>query len=167
MKVLSEWLSQWILSNCLKEFVTGTCWRSTYKMSTKNLFFSSVVRDFQVYKRNLKPEEGELLKCSHEEDNLYDIFSIKVYKSGTDEIAGHLPMPINRITKFMMAGGISVTLKIIGKYHRRSHLVHGELEGPCEMMVIMSRSLVNHLLLTRYEKLVNELYIELKNKEIV
>ena len=115
----------------------------------------------------MKPEEGELLKCSHEEDNLYDIFSIKVYKSGTDEIAGHLPMPINRITKFMMAGGISVTLKIIGKYHRRSHLVHGELEGSCEMTVIMSRSLVNHLLLTRYEKLVNELYIELKNKEIV
>ena len=117
MKVLSEWLSQWILSNCLKEFVTGTCWTSTYKMSTKNLFFSSVVRDFQVYKRNLKPEEGELLKCSHEEYNLYDIFSIKVYKSGTDEIAGHLPMPISRITKSIMAGGISVTLKIIGKYH--------------------------------------------------
>ena len=108
-----------------------------------------------------------MLKCSHEEDNLYDIFSIKVYKSGTDEIAGHLPMPISRITKSIMAGGISVTLKIIGKYHWRSHLVQGELEGPCEMTVIMSRSFVNHQLLTRYEKLVNELYIELKNEEIV
>ena len=105
-----------------------------------------------------------MLKCSHKEDNLYDIFSIKVCRSGTDEIAGHLPMPISRITKFMMAGGVSVTLKIIGKYHRRSHLVQGKLEGPCEMTVIMSRSFVNHLLLTRYEKLVNELSIELKNK---
>ena len=84
MKVLSEWLSQWILSKCLKEFLTGTCRTSTFKMSTKNFFFSSVVRGFHVYKRHLKPEEGELLKCSHEEDNLYDIFSIKVCKSGTD-----------------------------------------------------------------------------------
>ena len=66
-----------------------------------------------------------------------------------------------------MAGGVSVTLKIIGKYHRRSHLGQGELEGPYEMTVIMSRGFVNHLLLTRYEKLVNELYIELKNEEIV
>ena len=31
----------------------------------------------------------------------------------------------------------------------------------------MSRSVVNHLLLTRYEKLLNGLYIEPKNKEIV
>ena len=30
----------------------------------------------------------------------------------------------------------------------------------------MSRSVVNHLLLTRYEKLTNELYIEPKNEEI-
>ena len=67
-------------------------------MLTKNLFFSFAVRGFHVYKRNLKPEEGELLKRSHEKDNLYDIFSIKVCKSGTDELAGHLPMQISRIT---------------------------------------------------------------------
>ena len=67
-------------------------------MSTKNLFFSSAVRGFHVYKRNLKPEEGDLLKRSHEKDNLYDIFSIKVCKSGTDELTSHLPMQISRIT---------------------------------------------------------------------
>ena len=126
-----------------------------------------MVRGFHVYKRNLKREEGELLKCSHEEGNLYDIFSMKVCKSGTDEIADHLPVQVNRITKFIMAGGVSVTLKIIGKYHRRSHLVQGGFEGPCEMTVMMSRSVVNHLLLTQYEKVLNELYVEPKNKEIV
>ena len=69
-------------------------------MLTKNLFFSFAVRGFHVYiyKRNLKPEEGELLKRSHEKDILYDIFSIKVCKSGTDELAGHLPMQISRVT---------------------------------------------------------------------
>ena len=42
---------------------------------------------------------------------------MKVCKSGTDEIAGHLPMQISRITKFIMAGGVSVTLTISGKYN--------------------------------------------------
>ena len=32
---------------------------------------------------------------------------------------------------------------------------------------MMSRSVVNHLLLTRYEKVLNELYIKPKNEEIV
>ena len=91
-------VSQWILSNCLKELVIGTRRTSTFKMSTKNLFFSSAVRGFHVYKKNLKPEEGELLKRSREKDNLYDIFSIKVCESGTDKLAGHLPMQISRIT---------------------------------------------------------------------
>ena len=124
-------------------------------------------RGFHVNKRNVKPEEGELLKCSHEEDNLFDIFSMKLCKSGTDAIADHLPMRISRITKFIMARGVSVTLKIIGKYHRRSHLVQGELEDPCQMTVMISRSVVNHLLLTLFEKVLNELYIEPKNEEIV
>ena len=127
-------------------------------MSAKNLFFSSAIRGFHVDKRNLKLEEGELLKCSHKEDNLYDIFSMKVCKSGTDEIAGHLPMQISKKTKLIKAGGVSVTLKII--------LVLGGFEGPCEMMVMMSRSVVNHLLLTQYEKVLNELYIEPKNELI-
>ena len=41
------------------------------------------------------------------------------------------------------------------------------LEVPCEVTVTMSGSVVNHLLFTRYEKLLNELYIEPKNEEIV
>ena len=76
-------------------------------------------------------------------------------------------MQISRVTKFIMAGGLSVSLEIIGKYHRRSHLVQGGFEGPCEMTIMMSRSVVSHLLLTRYEKMLHELYIEPKNEEIV
>ena len=62
------------------------------KMSIKNIVFSATVRGFHVYKRNWKAEEGELLKWSYEEDNPYDIYSMKVYKAGSDEIVGHLPM---------------------------------------------------------------------------
>ena len=46
-------------------------------------------------------------------------------------------------------------------------LVQGGLEVPCEMTVTMSESVVNHLLSTPYEKLLNKLYVEPKNKEIV
>ena len=45
-------------------------------------------------------------------------------------------------------------------------VVVGGLEVPYEVTVTISGSVVNHLL-TRYEKLLNELYIEPKNKEIV
>ena len=40
------------------------------------------------------------------------------------------------------------------------------LEVLCEVTVTMNRSVVYHLLLTRYEKLLNELYIEPKNKSL-
>ena len=46
-------------------------------------------------------------------------------------------------------------------------LVQVGLEGPCEVTVTMSGSVFNHLLLTRYEKLLKERYIESKNEEIV
>ena len=46
-------------------------------------------------------------------------------------------------------------------------MVQVGLEVPCEVTVTMSKSVANHLLLTQYEKLLNELYIEPKNKEIV
>lgn len=51
--------------------------------------------------------------------------------------------------------------------YKKSPLVQGGLEVLCEVMVTMSESVVKHLLLAWYEKLLNELYIEAKNKEIV
>ena len=46
-------------------------------------------------------------------------------------------------------------------------LVQGGLKVPVEVTVTMSESVADHLLLTRYEKLLSELYIEPKNEEIV
>ena len=45
-------------------------------------------------------------------------------------------------------------------------LVQGGLEFACDMMVTMSGIVINYLLLTRYEKLLNKLFIEPKNEEI-
>ena len=46
-------------------------------------------------------------------------------------------------------------------------MVQGGLEVPREVTVMMSGGVANHLVLSRYEKLPNELYIEPKNEEIV
>ena len=107
------------------------------------------------------------MKCTNEEDNPYDIFSMKVCKPDSDEIVGHLPMEISRITKFIVDRGGKCTLKIRGMHYRRSPLVQGGLEVPCEVTITMIGSVVNHLLLTRYESLLNKLYIEPKDEEIV
>ena len=45
-------------------------------------------------------------------------------------------------------------------------LVQGGLEFACDMTVTTSRRVVNYLLLTPYEKLLNKLFIEPKNEEI-
>ena len=43
----------------------------------KSIGFSMAVSGFQVYKMSWKPEEGEILECLEEENNLYDVFQIK------------------------------------------------------------------------------------------
>ena len=120
-------------------------------MSNRNLVFNDAVRGFHAYKTNWKG--GELLKCSHEEDNSYNIFSMKVCKPDSDEIVGQLPMEISRITKFMVDWSANCTLKIRGIHYRRSPLVQGGLEVPREVTITMIGSVINHLLLTRYESL--------------
>ena len=136
-------------------------------MSNKNLVFNAAGRGFHVYKTNWKPKDGQLSEFTHEENNPYDIFSMKVWKPDSDEIAGQLPMEISRITKFIANRGAKCTLKIRGMHCKRSPLAQGGLEVPCEVTITMIGSVVNHLLLTRCESLLKELYIEPKDKEIV
>ena len=136
-------------------------------MSNKNLVFNAAERGFHVYKTNWKPKDGQLSEFTHEENNPYDIFSMKVWKPDSDEIAGQLPMEISRITKFIVNRGAKCTQKIRGMHWKRSPLAQGGLEVPCEVTITMIGSVVNHLLLTRCESLLKELYIEPKDKEIV
>ena len=136
--------------------------------NNKNIIFSAAVRGFHVYKASWKPKEDELLECSHEKDNPYDSFSIKVFKPDSPaEIVGHLPVEISRITKFIIDRGAQVAVKIRGRHYRRSPLVQGGLEVPCEIKITMVGSIINHHLLVRYESLLKELYIEPKDEEII
>ena len=62
-------------------------------MTQKSIVFSATVRGFHVYKMSWKRKGGEILECLHEENNLYDVFSIEVCKSNNAQsVARHLPM---------------------------------------------------------------------------
>ena len=73
-----------------------------------------------------------------------------------DDIKGHLPLEISRITKFLLDRGAEVKIVITGRHYRRSPLVQGGLEVPCQIKVTMTGSIINHLLMARYEELLNE-----------
>ena len=121
-------------------------------MPNKNIIFSPAVRCFHVYQASWKPKNSEVLRCMHEKNNPYHMFSMKVCKLNSDEMVGHLPMEISRITKFIEDRGAKTSLKIRGRHYRRSPLI---------------QSVVNHLLLTRYEALLKEFYLKPKEEEII
>ena len=137
-------------------------------MTQKSIVFSAAVRGFHVYKMSWKPEEEEILESLHEENNPYDVFSIKVCKSNNVRSAvGYLPMEISRITKFILQRGARVQRMVIGKHYRLSSLIQGGFEIPCLVTVTMPGSIMNHLLIARYGKLLGELYLEPKDEEIM
>ena len=99
--------------------------------SFKQKMESAAVRVFHVCKASWKPKEDELLECSHEKDNPYNSFSIKVFKPDSPaEILGHLPMEISQITKFIIDRGAQVAVKSHVRHYRRSPLVQGGLVVP-------------------------------------
>jgi len=101
----------------------------------------------------------EELFCSHEKDNAFDVFAIKI----TDQcgnIRGHLPQEIARITKFLLDRGAKVTLALTSDRYRRSPLVQGGLEIPCLVKVVMTNTSKNNNILDRYLELINTFYTE-------
>ena len=61
----------------------------------KEIEFQAAVRGFHYYRKYWKSKEGELLSCSHEFGNPFDVFAIKTC---TDEgnIVGHLSLSLSR-----------------------------------------------------------------------
>ena len=80
---------------------------------------------------------------------------------------GILPMEVSRITKFILQRGARVQATVNGKHYRRSPLIQGGLEVPCLVTVTMPRSIMNHLLIAQYEKLLGKIYLEPKDEEIM
>ena len=69
-----------------------------------------------------EPKEWQVRSCSHEENNIYDIFAIKTCltdENGKEQIVGHLPLELPRFTKYLLDRGAVVTAKLTRTYYPR------------------------------------------------
>ena len=77
----------------------------------------------------------------HEPRNYYDCYALAVMKHmpGTlvDSVLRHLPRELSRFLFFITSHGASVSCTATNIHHRRSPLVQGGLEIPCEVVVKM------------------------------
>ena len=85
---------------------------------------SSVVKGHHVCKFVWMPVIGQELKTKLEEDNEHDKHAVAVLLD--DQIVGHLPRSISRVSRFFLCRGGLIACRVTGK--RR----HGDgLEVPC------------------------------------
>ena len=68
----------------------------------KYFHFGAAVRGFHQYTKSWLPESEQTLNCFHGEANTFDRFAIKICEKDKNEILGHLPMEISRVTKFLL-----------------------------------------------------------------
>jgi len=76
-------------------------------------------------------------------------------------------MEISRGTKYLLERGANVTAKLTSTNYRRAHMVQGGIEIPCVVTVSMTSTVINQLLIERYKQLVETLYTEPKEEEIL
>ena len=129
--------------------------------------FSTAVRGFYYYRKSWLPEPKQTLNSLHEEGNTFDRFAVKVFEKDKNDIVGHLPMEISQVTKFLLDRGANVSAKLTSTHYRRSPLVQGSIEIPCVVTVSMPGTVINQLLMERYKQLVETLYMEPKEEEIL
>ena len=136
-------------------------------MCVKYFQFSPVVRGFHYYRKSWLPEPEQTLNCFRKEGNTFDRFAIKVCEKDKNEIVGHLPMEISRVTKFLLDRGANVSAKLTSTHYRRSPLVQGGIEISCVVTVSMPSTVINQQLMERYKQLVETLHTERKEEGIL
>ena len=133
----------------------------------KVLVFSAAVRGFHVYSDIWEPKENEQLSCSHEKQNLFDMFAIKTCRSSDNKTVGHLPREISRATKYLFDRGAKITATLSSSHYRRSPLFQGGLEIPCSVKVCLPDNIKGDMLIGKYKEIIEKLCIEPKDEVIV
>ena len=99
---------------------------------------------------------------------MFDRFTTKTRITDSRKIAGHLSVEISRATKYLLDCGPEVIVKVTKTHYCWSPLVQGGLEIPCVLEAKMNGySVRNQVLLQKCLELVNDLYAECNNEEIV
>ena len=91
-----------------------------------------------------------------------------VCEIGKDEAAvGHLPIEISRVTKFFIDQGGSIITELTSDHYRRSPLIQGGIEIPCKVTAKIPGTVINLLIMEKYIQLVQKLYTEPKDEDIL
>ena len=102
-----------------------------------------------------------------ETHNPFDHFAIKVCKVGNENAVCQLPREILRVTKFFLDRGAIVSAQLTSEHYRQSPVVQRGMEIACKVTVKIAGKCVSILLMEKYKQLVQQLYIEPKNEEIL
>ena len=158
-------------SNHKKLSFTNRRFRLFLIMAVESVNYDCAVRVYHVYKRVWEPKEKQFLSCSHEENNIYNMFAIKTCLTDENEkeqIAGYLPVELSRFTKYLLDRGAVITAKLTSIHYRRSVLVQGVLEIPYQFKAEIIATEKNKRILAHYLDLVNKNYKDLlPEKEII
>ena len=95
-------------------------------MAVESVNYDCAVRGYQIYKSVWESKERQVLSCSHEENNIYDMFAIKTCltdENGKEQIVEDLRLELSLFTKYLLERGAVVTAKVTSTYYRRSVLV--------------------------------------------
>ena len=136
-------------------------------MTIVNLFdYSSAVPGYHYYRRYWQPQPEQRLVCSHENNNPYDFFAIKVTVPESGTTVGHLPMENSRVTKYILDTGPRVYAILTSTNYCVLPLVQGGLEIPCRLEIHMPSTVKNRELIGIYEKYVDAFYYQREETNI-
>ena len=127
---------------------------------------TAAIRGYHYYKKFWKPESHQVLNCYHEKNNAFDRFAIMVCEIGKDETAVG-QMEISRVTKFVIDRGGSIIAELTSAHYRRSLLIQGDIEIPCKVTAKIPGTVINLLIMEKYNQLVQKLYTEPKDEHIL
>ena len=113
-----------------------------------------------------QPQPEQRLVCSHEKNNPYDFFAIRVTIPESGMTIGHLPMENSRVTKYILDRGAQVYAVLTSTNYCVSPLVQGGLEIPCRVEIHMPSTLKNRELIRIYEQYVDTLYYQREETNI-
>ena len=80
---------------------------------------------------------------------------------------GHLPRKMSRASKFFINKRANITATLTSDHYRRSPLVQGGMEVACKVTARFPGTWIYLFLLEKYKKLVEDIYTEPKNEEIL
>ena len=103
-------------------------------MAVESVNYDCAVRGCHVYESVREPKEKQVLSCSHEENDIYNMFAIKTCltdENGKEQLVTQLRLELSRFTKCLLDHGTVLTADLTSTHYWISVLVPGGLEIPC------------------------------------